>query len=312
LNALDEFLAPALAAVALLGLTVFHSAASAEPGPRGANVNVMVAGEDADPDTIPRGSQVFNRVLQALSEELKQHGIRVYAEVGPPPAPERVRRKLHELIGVAQNMTAPIDLIVVFQIYGTVSPAKDYDDAHRPAVRIGARMIRVRGGEELGGTEFGSDIEFPLIPSSCVFGNPPRQCLLQKLGDDAAMLAPKVGRDLAIKLEAFVHDPSLVCDSLDGTPYLLTVVNFEDAELSQLEQFLAGFACYQSIKAKFIVLHRAEYWYETSANSVHLQSNLRTALQALNIRGDVSFSGGNKILVDKIGIAPPGGVLPPR
>ena len=40
--------------------------------------NVLIVGEDADHDTVPRNSPVFKRMLNALSNELHDQGFSVF------------------------------------------------------------------------------------------------------------------------------------------------------------------------------------------------------------------------------------------
>ncbi|MBT6531040.1 MAG: hypothetical protein HOK99_09005, partial [Betaproteobacteria bacterium] len=43
-------------------------------------INILIMGEDADSDTVPRNSRVFKRVLSGLSNELHDEGFNVYDE----------------------------------------------------------------------------------------------------------------------------------------------------------------------------------------------------------------------------------------
>ena len=43
--------------------------------------NILIMGEDADKDTVPRKSRVFNRVLDALSNELHNEGFNALKEI---------------------------------------------------------------------------------------------------------------------------------------------------------------------------------------------------------------------------------------
>ena len=55
---------------------------------RGGGANILIMGEDANPDTVPRGSRVFSQVLDALANELIDEGFDVYDET----AAARMRR----------------------------------------------------------------------------------------------------------------------------------------------------------------------------------------------------------------------------
>jgi hypothetical protein len=340
-----------LLTLAAVGLTVFHTAgASAEPvGPRGPSI--MIVGEDADKDTIPRGNRNFNRILRAVTENLVTRGFKVYDETAITMniLPQGgVRRLLPELLETAKLAQAPIDVIVVFQIYASVRPLLAVRDTFRPVVRVDGRMIRVRGGQDLGGYEFGSDIELPPIPGVCVNGDPPRECLLESFGNEARLIGSAVGNALATKLAGYLRadfDPGLlppglppgpppgvvpggpgpvvvapgpvpvegrpICDGLDGTPYVLRIANFDGPELNRLEEAFTGFACYEHHRIVRSQPGMTDYWYETRADQARLTRNLRFVLEYMNLPGTVSVTSGNMIIVEKHLLAPHGVVTVP-
>ena len=322
-----------LLALATLGLSVVHTAgASAEPvGPRGPNI--MIVGEDADKDTIPRGNRNFNRIERAVAEQLVTRGFKVYDEtaITMNVLPQGgVRRQLPELLETAKLAQAPIDVIVVFQIYASVRPILALRDTFRPFIRVDGRMIRVRGGQDLGGYEFGSDIELPPLPGTCVNGEPPRECLLESFGNEARLIGSAVGDALATKLAAFLRadvEPGVivpaapvvtgeakpVCSDMAGTPYVLSMRNFDAPELSRLEEAFTSFACYEHHRILASVPPaKTDYWYETRADQARLTRNLRLVLEYMNAPGTVSVTAGNTIIVEKLVAAPPGVVtIPP-
>jgi hypothetical protein len=324
-----------LLALAALGLAAFHTAASAQTGPRGPNV--MIAGEDADKDTIPRGNRNFNRIQRAIAEQLVTRGFHVFDEtaITKDVLPQGgVRRQLPELLETAKLAQAPIDVIVVFQVYASVRPAQHVRDTFKPFVRIDGRMIRVRGGQDLGGFEYGSDIEMPPIPGSCVNGEPPRECLLESFGSEARLIGTAVGNGLATKLagylraDADVGGPGVpggpviaaapptaevrpLCDGMDGTPYVLRFRDFDGPELNRAEEAFTSFACYGHHRVMRSQPGMTDYWYESRADQARLTRNLRFVLEYMNVPGTVSVTGSNTIVVEKLLTAPHGVVTVP-
>src|SRR5215470_15075738 len=105
-------------------------------------MGIMIAGEDADKDTIPRTNRNFNRILRAVADQLIARGFKVYDEtaISMDVLPQGgVRRQLPELLETAKYVSAPIDVIVVFQIYGSVRKMQ-YTQAYKPFIRIDGRM----------------------------------------------------------------------------------------------------------------------------------------------------------------------------
>ncbi len=326
MNALGKLLA-----LAALGLAAFNTAAMAQTGPRGPSI--MIVGEDADKDTIPRGNRNFNRIERAVADQLIARGFKVYDEtaITMNVLPQGgVRRQLPELLETAKLAQAPIDVIVVFQIYASIRPLQFVRDTFKPFIRIDGRMIRVRGGQDLGGYEFGSDIDFPPLPGVCVNGEPPRECLIESVGNEARLIGSAVGNALATKLAGYLRadaDPVVIapdapgvaagakpaCSEAAGTSYVLSVRNFDPPELSRLEEALTSFACYEDHRVLTSVPPaKTDYWYETRADQARLTRNLRLVLEYVNVPGTVSVTAGNVIIVEKLPLAPPGVItIPP-
>ena len=66
--------------------------------------NLLIMGEDADLDSVPRNSRIFNRVLRAIEAEMQAEGFAVYDETAVTMGitdPGRVGRTDAELITVA-------------------------------------------------------------------------------------------------------------------------------------------------------------------------------------------------------------------
>ena len=85
--------------------------------------NLLIMGEDADEDTVPRNSRVFNRVLNALAEQVNEMGFNLYDETAITLdnfAQGRVRRTDAELIDIARSVRQPpIDVVMMFAIYAS-------------------------------------------------------------------------------------------------------------------------------------------------------------------------------------------------
>src|SRR5262245_34975029 len=95
--------------------TILLALASLAGGPHAAALaadrpNLMIVGEDADRDSVPRGSRIFNRVLAALTSDMIEQGYQVYDETAGSmqfTRPGKVRRTDAELVAIARNMSRP-------------------------------------------------------------------------------------------------------------------------------------------------------------------------------------------------------------
>ncbi len=181
----------ALAAFSL-GLLV-AGPALAQPKP-----TVVVMGEDADEDSVPRGNRIFQRVIAELSETMNLRGYNVYDETAVAMGftqANRVRRRDAELIEVARAVSSPpLDVVAVFQIYASASKST-YSDIVRPEVRIPGRLLNVRTGQSLGSFEV-AGVQLPPLPQGC-----DRECLLERVGAEAKVIAGDVAAALTAKLD---------------------------------------------------------------------------------------------------------------
>jgi len=303
-------------ALMALALTVGPLAGAAQ-----ATVNVLVATEDADTDTVPRDSRVYNRVFDALREELNVRGFQVYDETSVGleiDQAHRVRRQDTELLEVARAVAPPMDAIVVFQIYASVNKSQ-YSDIKRPVIRITGHTLNAHSGQFLGAFEVGSGIQFPPLTLGCAED---RECLLETIGGQARNIAGDLGAALSEKLSAFITagnavpavinapapmppqtaaTPAAATDGCTDLPtgYFINLSGFEVAEVQTIETYLVKFGCYGSHRVVESGRTHTTFWYETSSNSARLLNNLNTALAWENLKANVGMTGNN-FRVDKI------------
>ncbi|TAN45692.1 MAG: hypothetical protein EPN22_01505 [Nitrospirae bacterium] len=247
---------------------------------------VMLAGEDVDQDTIPRGSRVFKRVMEEISNKLIEEGFDVKDETALTHKTHeqgRVRRNDEELIIIAKD--AGVDVLVIFSIY----PRVDVDaTTARVAVRIEGRLLEVNTGSKLGTFENEPQKSQPL--------NRPytRDDILEGAGKLAKIVASEVGLNLKGRL-ASLHD------ARGGrvVEYTLIFDNFSDSEMASVEDYLKMFSGYDTHRPKSNATNTGthyEFWYKSSIDSAKLRSNLVKAMDKLNMQGNVSFSGAEFVV----------------
>ncbi len=250
---------------------------------------VMIMGEDADKDSVPRTSRIFKRVIDALSNQLHDNGFDVYDEaavIGDDEARQRSRRSDAELIDIARSATRPpIDVAVIFSIYAS---AQELSYTTKVRTRLSGRILNVRSGQRLGNFEVSSPREWR-APIDC-----PRECVLEIAGKSGSILAQDLGAVLVEKLRALWSAPGAEGGEAGaGLPnaYALVFNNFSPDDMMTIEEYLVAFSGYRSHRPVYDSERRHEYWYESFANGSRLIRNLRKMLDHLDMRGRVTFSG---------------------
>ena len=287
--------------------------------------NVLVVGEDADEDTVPRNSRIFNRVNDALRARMMELGFKVYSETAVSmdiTNPGRVRRTDAELISVAQNITAaPIDVISAFQIYAS-APQNAYSDIKQLKIRIVGRMLQVQTGRDLGNFEVSVGPKgLKPLPVRC-----DRDCILEHIGDEAKPIANEVGAVLARKLDQLspsAPKPTSVvtatvptsapppipaaapasgtCSGLSSA-YTIVLNGYDSTDVGAIEAILVAFQGYEHHRPIRSQTLFSEYWYETCSDRARLERNLRQMAEQFPGQNRVALNG-NRFEVEKIASA---------
>ena len=306
--------------ITLLSLSTFIIPTSAADQP-----NVMVVGEDADEDTVPRHSRVFNRVSDAIRTQMIAMGFPTFNETAVTmdiTNPGRIRRTDAELISVARSITAaPIDVIIPFQIYAS-SNQDAYSDMKHLRIRIVGRMVQIQTGKDLGNFEVAVGPKgLRPLPQAC---NP--DCILEHLGDEAKPIATEVGAILAKKLDeisptapkAAIIDPAPIKQTAEApktiapkatpspepipvsnkecvglqTAYTIILSGFEPEDVDAIEKILVAFYGYQHHRPIRSRTKYSEYWYETCSDRARLERNVRAMTDQLPGKNRYELSYG--------------------
>lgn len=264
----------ARAALTATALAVAPELAGAEP------LNLLVMGEDADPDTIERHTPIFDRVVEAISGELRDAGIAVYDETATTMDfydLGRVRRPDAELISLARSVQiAPIDAVTAFEIHAATVPSV-YEGITELRLRISGRVIEMASGQSLGGYEVSYQPgELPPLPLNC-----DRDCQVAFVGDHAARVARDVGAALAAQLAGIGQATAGAmpgnragCDDSTNA-FTLAFKGFSPEEMARIDAYLAAFQGYANHRPLVGGGARTEVWYETCAGADRLERNLQ-------------------------------------
>lgn len=258
------------------------------PGHSGSgDPNVLIMGEDVDPDSVARNSRAFKRTLNALTNQLGDQGFSVYDETYitlDNYAQGRVRRSDAEIIDIARSVRRPpIDVALIFTVY-TDTQNKGYTNKIR--TRIEGRLLNVRNGKRLGNFELASPAQ--AVSPSCQGG-----CLLEAQGEQTRMIANDLGAVLTEKLEWMVAGKQSGGAETVKPPDAFTLVfdGFTPEEIMGFEQYLVVFSGYHSHRPVYNGYRRAEIWYESSISSAKLDRNLKMMLDEMNMRGLIQYAG---------------------
>lgn len=279
--------------IAIICFFVAPSMALATDLPR-----VMIVGEDADKDTVPRNSRVFKRVLNAISNEMINLGFDVKDETAlthQTHAQGRTRRNDAELIQIAKD--AGIDVLCIFSIYPN---AKTNQNSVRVTARVEGRLLSVWDGSRMGNFE-SEPQQYQLVqrPYS-------RNDVLEAVGRLSKIIGSDVGAVLADRLDQY--HPEGGGDGGGGVgsggrviEWTLVFDGFSDDDMLDVEDYITIFTGYESHRPKSNALNTSshhELWYKSSIDSAHLKRNVVRMLRKLNTKGRVYISG-NEVKVVK-------------
>jgi hypothetical protein len=281
-----------LLVIALASMTMMACASHPSPSFAGKS-SVLVMGEDWDEDTIPRKTQIFERVIDAVTNQLQQDGFKVINETmatGSAYVQGRVRRTDAELYKLAKAIkTPPIDAVLTFKIYPQFNA--DTTTTWMNALVTG-RLLNVSTNESLGNFEVTLPEDVATEPKC----NKSRTCALKYMGMHARVLGQELGAALSVKLKrASMRGPSgssttEKANAEAGLPqaYKLTFDNFNTKEFNQLEEYLVAFSGYDTHKVIQSTSRNTVVWYETTSDDARLKRNMRKMLDFMGVQGQVN------------------------
>jgi hypothetical protein len=243
---------------------------------------VLIVGEDADQDTIPRDSRVFKRVLNGIANTMINQGFDVKDETAlthETHTQGRTRRDDAELIEIAKD--TGIDILCIFSIYPN---AHSRTSSLKVTTRIEGRLLSVNDGSRLGNFEHEPQQE-QLVPKPYS-----RDDILEAVGKLAKIIGEEVGDYLATRLSNYESQPG------GGRLQEWTLIfdGFTLDEITEMEKILAIFTGYDSHRPKSnsvkTNLHH-EYWYKSSIDSAKMEQNMHKLLKKFNHDGRIYMNG---------------------
>lgn len=269
-------------------LAVFLIFAAAAPAPALAaqGANVMIMGEDADRDTVPCNSRVFEAVRRAVVDQLDREGYNVFDETavtGPNFVSGRCRRANAELIDVLRSVTRPpIDVAVLLRMYASAEELAYTAKVH---ARLAGRLLNVRTGQDLGGFEVVSP-ESWTMRVDCARD---RDCLLEDMTRFAAILGNDLGAVLATKLNRLTRGAGSNAACLDNA-YILVFDGYTTDDVRLAEEYLVAFKDYRDHRPTHVSARRREYWYRSCIDAARLTRNFAEMFKFMNTPSTIDFT----------------------
>jgi hypothetical protein len=256
------------------------------------SVNLLVMIEDADKDSIPRGSQINKRVHASISQQLN-HIADVYDETSitlDKFKQGRVRRTDAELFDIARSITRPpIDIVVVLSTYASVTTS---DYAKKARARVAGRLLHAKSGKLLDNFEVQSPRGWA-IPYAC----DKQTCILEEIGDEAKVLGDELGMILAEKLN-WLLNPDKANDNSGSTremfnDYYLEFDGFSAQDMASIEEYLLVFSGYISHRPTQQRHTRTTLLYRSTIGTAKLSRNIIKLLEELHMRATLNFEGNS-------------------
>jgi len=300
-----------------IGCTVSAKDVSAQSQTQHNDIPVLVMGEDSDPTTVKRSSDIFKRVIAELKGSMKRHGFRmvdedsVAADLGWQPKDRRPKLELLQLAKLMSQSGKAVHRVRAMVLFRIHAAAKDLGGATQVQTRIDGEIYDTVTNEFLGTFEMPRKT-YP-APADCLSN---RVCISEIVGDKAREIAAGLGTVLAKKLDRY-HDDSVAGSgggsvtgvaSGDGhgliTPYTVTMRYFDTREALTIIGVMAdefpGYKSHSLIEKQPAI---RKYEYVTSAKSTKMEEWISILLIDMNYDVDRDVEvliNGSEVIIAKL------------
>ena len=289
------------------------------------NIPVIVMGEDEDPTTVSRKSDIFKRVLAELKDSMFRHGFvmrdeeMIAVDLGWKVVERRPKTELIQAAKLA-NQSAKGNLrsraLALFRIHAY---KKDLGFATKVETRIDGELYDLKSNTFLGTFELPRAVYS--APANCN-----TVCISEVVGDKAREIAAGIGDVLGKKLAylspkqtgsggtAAVGSSDGRCKSMP-VPYTITFKRFNTPETFQAIGTMADeFPCYRShdlLPGKTSAVRKYEYVSTATPGKLEKWINIMLMDMGLDPDKDVEIVfSGNEFILDKIVTRPKSEPIP--
>jgi hypothetical protein len=282
------------ATIAIASLALISCANIPQPA-NAAQPTVLVMGEDWDEDSIPRRSQVFDRVMDAVEQQMVQEGFSVVNETMATRGnfvQGRVRRTDAELYDIAKSVNQPpIDFVVSFKIYPRF---KSTSYSTKVNALLTGKVLNASKNQLVDNFE----VKLPEdanAPKDCN-----RACAIEEMGKHSRILGQDLGKALALKLRKHMQSVGTTSGTITTTAktdgkisraYVMEFNNFSGEQRDVIEEYMVAFSGYQHHRVISQGATNGKYWYETTADDARVKRNIRKMMEYLNVQARVACAG---------------------
>ena len=315
----------------LVAILFFASACATMPPPAGAqgnvgtNIPVLVMGEDEDPNSVKRSSDIFKRVIAELRGAMQRHGFRmideesVAVDLGWEITERRPKSELIEAVKLMSKSNKASHQVRAWVLFRIHAQAKELSFSTKVQTRIDGEIYDAASNQFLDTFEMPRE-EYP-APKDCLESS---ICISEVVGDRAREIAGGLGEVLARKLVRYSppRDSGGSGTAVTGgsgssggsthtgaghgmmTPYTVTLRYFEDREALTIVGVMAdefpGYETHDLINKSPTV---RRYNYLTTAKAYKLEEWLYILLRDMGFdaTSDVLIQvQGTEVMVDKL------------
>ena len=313
-------------AAAIAACTIMPSVVQAQ---QGSDVPILVMGEDSDPLSVPRSSDIFRRVITMLQSQMSRYNFYVVDEemiavqLGWQVRERRPKTELIQVVELANQSGDPriqVRAMVIFKIMADGRSTGFGGQAH---VRISGDIYDYAARRYLNGWEF--EKNFP-APADCFDPNAApdarRICIYNVVGNQARDIAATVGDVLRKQLNYLTQGPAAPAATSGGggapmpaaaggaqpglaTTYAITFRNFTTREIMQITGVMESeFPYYSTSRAPMGDTAVMQYGYVSHAPAHKIVQWLNILLMDMGLDPDrnvkVIATSQSSIELDKI------------
>lgn len=300
---------------------------SASRAQMGTDIPVIVMGEDSDPMSVARTSDIFRRVISMIQEQMSRYDFYVIdeemlaVEMGWQVRARRPKTELMQVVQLANQSRDPRLQARAMVIFKIRAAAQNVGFATKAMVRITGDIYDYQARRYIGGWE-APRMEFP-APANCT-----GMCIQEVVGDHARDVAAQVGDVLRKKLAyltrgagapaaaapaasapaATAAAPVAGCPAdLDtGLPSTFAIVmsNFTTREYMEIKNVMeTEFPCFITTRNPSGDTSKRIYGYVTRASASKVEEWINILLMDMGLDPDSQvkvLTQGTQIHLDKI------------